>query len=163
MGVVKKIGIGVGALLAALIIIGAIAGPQPQPKARLAVATSSKHTVLGDSSNASASPTPTATPKTTLNPTTAPTVKPAATPKPTPKPTVAAAYHTPTPIPATPAPANPSCYPNYSGACVPNVYPADVDCAGGSGNGPYYVQGPVQVIGADRYGLDSDHDGIACQ
>ena len=56
-----------------------------------------------------------------------------------------------------------NCDPNYSGACVPNVYPSDVDCAGGSGNGPYYVQGPVYVIGTDRYGLDGNHDGIACQ
>jgi hypothetical protein len=56
-----------------------------------------------------------------------------------------------------------SCDPNYSGGCVPNVYPSDVDCAGGSGNGPYYVRGPVHVIGTDRYGLDRDGDGIACE
>ena len=55
------------------------------------------------------------------------------------------------------------CDPNYSGACVPNVYPADVDCAGGSGNGPYYVQGPVRVTGTDRYRLDGNHDGVGCQ
>jgi hypothetical protein len=40
---------------------------------------------------------------------------------------------------------------------------SDVDCAGGSGNGPSYVQGPVRVIGADVYGLDADHDGIGCE
>ncbi len=57
----------------------------------------------------------------------------------------------------------PACDPNYTGACVPNVYPADVDCAGGSGNGPYYVQGPVYVVGVDRYGLDANHDGVGCQ
>ena len=34
------------------------------------------------------------------------------------------------------------CDPNYSGACVPIA--SDVDCAGGSGNGPAYVQGPVR-------------------
>lgn len=56
-----------------------------------------------------------------------------------------------------------NCDPNYSGACVPNVYPDDVDCAGGSGNGPYYVHGPLYVIGTDRYHLDSDHDNIACE
>lgn len=61
-----------------------------------------------------------------------------------------------------PAP-KPNCDPNYTGACVPNVYPADVDCAGGSGNGPYYVQGPVYVVGVDRYGLDANHDGVGCQ
>src|SRR5882724_5684914 len=36
------------------------------------------------------------------------------------------------------------CDPNYSGACVPIA--SDVDCAGGSGNGPAYVQGPVTVV-----------------
>jgi hypothetical protein len=39
---------------------------------------------------------------------------------------------------------------------------SDVDCAGGSGNGPSYVSGPVQVIGPDVYDLDRDGDGIAC-
>ena len=34
----------------------------------------------------------------------------------------------------------PSCDPNYTGACVPIA--SDVDCAGGSGNGPAYVEGP---------------------
>jgi hypothetical protein len=53
-----------------------------------------------------------------------------------------------------------SCDPNYSG-CVPIA--SDVDCAGGSGNGPAYVQGPVTVIGRDIYGLDADHDGIGCE
>ncbi len=55
----------------------------------------------------------------------------------------------------------PSCDPNYSGACVPIA--SDVDCAGGSGNGPAYVQGPVTVTGSDIYGLDSDSDGIGCE
>lgn len=52
------------------------------------------------------------------------------------------------------------CDPNYSGACVPIA--SDVDCAGGSGNGPAYVQGPVRVIGTDIYDLDRDGDGVAC-
>ncbi|MFF1830553.1 hypothetical protein [Paenarthrobacter sp. NPDC058040] len=56
------------------------------------------------------------------------------------------------------APSN--CDPNYSG-CVPIA--SDVDCAGGKGNGPAYVQGPVTVIGSDIYDLDSDNDGIACE
>ena len=51
------------------------------------------------------------------------------------------------------------CDPNYSG-CVPIA--SDVDCAGGSGNGPAYVRGPVRVIGTDIYDLDRDGDGIAC-
>lgn len=52
------------------------------------------------------------------------------------------------------------CDPNYTGACVP--ISSDVDCAGGSGDGPGYVQGPVQVVGSDIYDLDRDGDGIAC-
>jgi micrococcal nuclease len=58
--------------------------------------------------------------------------------------------------------ANPSggCDPNYSG-CVPIA--SDVDCAGGSGNGPAYVSGPVRVIGTDVYGLDADKDRLACE
>jgi hypothetical protein len=60
------------------------------------------------------------------------------------------------------APAAPSgCDPNYSGACVPIA--SDVDCAGGSGNGPAYVRGPVTVVGSDIYGLDRDGDGLGCE
>ena len=53
-----------------------------------------------------------------------------------------------------------SCDPNYSGACVPVA--RDVDCAGGSGDGPAYVSGPVTVVGNDIYGLDRDGNGIGC-
>jgi hypothetical protein len=66
--------------------------------------------------------------------------------------------------PAPPPPPPPStqrCDPNYSGACVPIA--SDVDCAGGSGNGPAYVRGPVYVIGRDIYDLDSDNDGVGCE
>ncbi|WP_245724539.1 G5 domain-containing protein [Micromonospora citrea] len=52
------------------------------------------------------------------------------------------------------------CDPNYSGACVPVA--SDVDCAGGSGNGPAYVEGPVRVVGRDIYDLDRNGDGIGC-
>ena len=67
---------------------------------------------------------------------------------------------TPKPAPTTAA-STALCDPNYSGACVPIA--SDVDCAGGSGNGPDYVRGPVQVVGTDVYGLDSDDDGIGCE
>jgi hypothetical protein len=56
--------------------------------------------------------------------------------------------------------ANAGCDPNYSGACVPIA--SDVDCAGGSGNGPAYVRGPVTVVGSDIYDLDRDGDGVGC-
>jgi len=63
------------------------------------------------------------------------------------------------PTSAAPTPAA-GCDPNYSG-CVPIA--SDVDCAGGSGNGPAYVAGPVQILGQDIYGLDRDNDGIGCE
>jgi len=63
------------------------------------------------------------------------------------------------PAPA-PAPAEGGCDSNYNGACVPIA--SDVDCAGGSGDGPEYVDGPVRIIGSDVYDLDRDGDGIAC-
>lgn len=53
-----------------------------------------------------------------------------------------------------------TCDENYSGACVPVA--SDVDCAGGNGNGPEYVAGPVYVVGHDIYKLDRDGDGVAC-
>jgi hypothetical protein len=57
---------------------------------------------------------------------------------------------------------SPSCDPSYKGACLkPGV--SDYDCAGGEGDGPYYVRGPIQVVGDDPYGLDSDGDGVACE
>ncbi|HYH78324.1 MAG TPA: hypothetical protein VEX86_00955 [Longimicrobium sp.] len=54
-----------------------------------------------------------------------------------------------------------SCDPNYD-PCVP--IDSDVDCAGGGGNGPSYVRGPVRVIGSDDpYRLDRDGDGVGCE
>jgi hypothetical protein len=60
----------------------------------------------------------------------------------------------------TKPPSSGRCDPNYSG-CVPIA--SDVDCAGGSGNGPAYVDGPVRVVGSDIYGLDADDDGYGCE
>ncbi len=40
---------------------------------------------------------------------------------------------------------------------------SDVDCAGGSGDGPAYVDGPVEIRGGDPYGLDHDNDGVGCE
>lgn len=54
-----------------------------------------------------------------------------------------------------------NCDPNYSGACL-DPTASDYDCAGGSGNGPYYT-GTVTVVGEDHYGLDTDGDGIGCE
>ena len=61
-----------------------------------------------------------------------------------------------------PRPVAGNCHPSYQGACLdPSV--SDYDCAGGSGNGPGYVEGPIRVVGPDEYGLDGDGDGIACE
>jgi hypothetical protein len=74
----------------------------------------------------------------------------------------------PAPVPETvPISTNPppvlydpsGCHPSYT-PCVP--ISADVDCSGGSGDGPEYVKGPIQVNGYDEYNID-DGDGIACE
>ncbi|MFE5478097.1 MULTISPECIES: hypothetical protein [unclassified Nocardia] len=62
-----------------------------------------------------------------------------------------------TPAVATAQPSN--CHASYT-PCLPIV--SDVDCEGGSGNGPVYT-GRVTVIGPDDYGLDRDGDGIGCE
>lgn len=54
-----------------------------------------------------------------------------------------------------------NCDSNYSGGCVP--IDSDVDCGGGSGNGPSYFYGTAQVVGSDIYDLDRDNDGVACE
>ena len=63
--------------------------------------------------------------------------------------------------PAAPAPfvAPSECNANYDG-CVPNA--SDVDCAGGDGDGPAYLEGTATVIGSDVYKLDRDKNGVAC-
>jgi len=53
------------------------------------------------------------------------------------------------------------CHPSYQGECVP-IGVSDVDCRGGSGDGPYYV-GRVTVVGPDEYDLDRDGNGTGCE
>jgi hypothetical protein len=57
-----------------------------------------------------------------------------------------------------------SCTPGYK-PCIANRS-SDVDCYGGSGNGPRYTRpGVVYAVrrGYDRYRLDADHDGKGCE
>jgi hypothetical protein len=70
----------------------------------------------------------------------------------------------PTAPPAPPPTAPParSCHPSYEGDCL-KVGIGDYDCAGGSGNGPNYVQGTVRVVGPDEFDLDRDGDGWGCE
>jgi hypothetical protein len=60
----------------------------------------------------------------------------------------------------SPSPSPPTDCQGYS-PCLPPG--SDVDCAGGSGDGPRYVNGPVYINGSDPYGLDSDGDGVGCE
>jgi hypothetical protein len=56
-----------------------------------------------------------------------------------------------------------TCHPSYEGTCIPPDV-SDADCAGGSGNGPWYVQEKnVRVVGPDVFGLDRNHDGLGCE
>jgi hypothetical protein len=61
--------------------------------------------------------------------------------------------------PVTP-PVSHSCTPGYKPCLAPA---SDYDCAGGSGNGPAYANGPVYVTGSDPYDLDANGDGVACE
>lgn len=54
------------------------------------------------------------------------------------------------------------CHPSYEGACL-KIGAGDYDCAGGAGNGPNYVRGPVRIVGPDEFGLDGDGDGLGCE
>lgn len=53
------------------------------------------------------------------------------------------------------------CHSSYTDGCVPIA--SDVDCGGGSGNGPAYVWESVTVVGPDVYDLDGDGDGVGCE
>jgi hypothetical protein len=54
-----------------------------------------------------------------------------------------------------------SCVRGYSVCLNPNV--SDYDCAGGFGDGPRYVAGPIRVTGSDPFFLDLDGNGIGCE
>lgn len=64
------------------------------------------------------------------------------------------------PPPPPPAPLASSCTAGYKPCLAPAP---DYDCAGGSGDGPRYANGPVYISGSDPYDLDSDGDGVACE
>lgn len=137
------------AAVAGIVIVASIVGGQDGDPAPSSAADRSTTTVT----TTSPLPTTTTTVTTTMPPpttTTTTTVEPEpVVPEPEPEPEP----------PPEPEP-QPACDPNYGG-CVP-VAP-DVDCAGGSGNGPAYVAGPVTVVGEDVYDLDRDGDGTGCE
>jgi uncharacterized protein YraI len=90
----------------------------------------------------------------------------AATPRPSATITRRPTATTPARTPASPASGRMGCEPSYTNVCLP-IGAADYDCAGGSGNGPNYVRGPVlvryDVPNPDPYGLDRDGDGVGCE
>jgi hypothetical protein len=52
--------------------------------------------------------------------------------------------------------------PSYPDVCLdPNA--EDDDCAGGSGNGPRFVEGPTRVRPPDPFDLDREGDGWGCE
>ncbi|HCB07139.1 MAG TPA: hypothetical protein DEQ43_23300 [Nocardioides bacterium] len=53
-----------------------------------------------------------------------------------------------------------NCTPGYRPCLAPA---SDYDCAGGTGDGPKYANGPIYVEGSDPYDLDRDGDGVACE
>jgi hypothetical protein len=57
-----------------------------------------------------------------------------------------------------------NCTSGYS-PCLVYHGGADYDCAGGSGDGPYYTDPGVvyQVTGSDPYGLDANNNGLGCE
>lgn len=141
--------IGAG-VVAVMLLIGGLANAIGKDNA--SPATSSPPASTTTSTEA---PTTTVVPTTTPPP--APPPAPVTTEAPAPKTTTKT--QAPPPPPPAEKPAS-QCDPNYSG-CVPIA--DDVDCAGGKGDGPAYVRGPVRVIGTDIYKLDADKDGIGCE
>lgn len=114
-----------------------------------------------DRVNASAGPSTETSTRSRISSTTT-VAAPTTTRRPTTTVTTARPTTTTRPVPVTTAPPpRPACHPSYEGACVP-ADASDVDCAGGSGNGPAYT-GRVTVVGPDVYDLDRDGDGVGCE
>lgn len=113
-------------------------------------------------------PTFTATPTLQLKATWTATLTKTRTPIPTktPIPPTATAIFYPTATPALNTGggggAGGNCDPSYPDVCL-QMGIGDYDCAGGSGNGPNYVEGPIRVVGSDPFGLDGNGDGWGCE
>jgi|RhiMetdeSRZDD1v2_1073273.scaffolds.fasta_scaffold239018_1 PASTA domain-containing protein len=80
---------------------------------------------------------------------------------------VAKARPAPPPPPPSTAPSPPTtpaqnCDPSYPDVCLDPAV-EDYDCAGGSGNGPEYVEGPIRVRPPDPFDLDREGDGWGCE
>jgi hypothetical protein len=154
-GVVGWVAIGL-ALLASLGLIASLAGNEPKATSQAGATTIVAVTQPPVTAPPATEP-PTTEPPTTEPPTThrtPPTTHAAPTTHRRP-PTTRSAPRT------TRAPAG-NCDPAYPGSCLHDGI-GDYDCAGGSGNGPNYVSGPIQVRSPDPFDLDRDGDGVGCE
>ncbi|NUT45966.1 MAG: hypothetical protein HOV94_01420 [Saccharothrix sp.] len=154
------------AAVALFVIIGSIVDQQPANKPAALLTTSAPApTTAEPTTTTTTTTTPTTT---TTTPTTVAAPVPPPEPQPSPEPVPAPIPEpSPAPNPVPPPPPSPvaqqpapKCHPSYD-PCVPIA--DDVDCAGGKGDGPEFVSGPIKVIGPDEYKLDSDKDGIGCE
>ncbi len=180
----RSAGIVTGASLLGLLVLTALAPESNQtvvsaaPRASVSSSPTSTPSTVGtplppaEPLAVSSPPTQPPVPVVTAPAPPAPPAPPAATistPRSAPHTTVPAR----TPARAAAAPARPTattaaaaplavCDPAYPDVCLKDGI-GDYDCAGGSGNGPNYVTGPVRVLSPDPFGLDSDHDGVGCE
>src|SRR3989344_4855863 len=142
----KQSSLGISAILLILFVLIGITAPPVEKKDNSQVA--------GESISQEVSPTPTIEPSSTPEPTQTPPPKPPPTPVKNPSPTPA--------IQSSQSTTNSGCDPSYPDVCIPPGA-ADYDCAGGSGNGPNYINGPIRVLPPDPHDLDRDGDGIGCE
>jgi hypothetical protein len=160
-GVVGWVAIGLGVLVV-LAVIGSLSNDRP---------TATPQPDAAAASDTVTQPPLTEPPTTEVVTTAAPTTEPPATAAPTttyrtPPATHAAptTHRPPTtrPAPKTTRAPSGNCDPSYPDSCLHDGI-GDYDCAGGSGNGPNYVDGPIRVRPPDPFDLDRDGDGLGCE
>jgi hypothetical protein len=149
-----------GVLLLAVVL--GIAGCQPDKvhaaKASLS-ASQARPSTSSYSRTSAAHTTSTQATSKHATPTASHRVAPKTTSAPAPKPKPATSSAKPAPVRSSPRANCDSAYPDV---CLRDGI-GDYDCSGGSGNGPNYVDGPIQVRAPDPFGLDADHDGVGCE
>lgn len=129
--------------------------PEPEPEPETETTTTTSTTV---EPTTTIPPTTTTTVTTTTIPPTTTTLRPA-----TVRPSTTAAPKPATTTTTVKKPASSSCHSSYTRTCIPPDV-SDADCAGGSGNGPWYVrEKDIGVVGPDVFDLDRDGDGVGCE
>ena len=152
----------IGGVVGVLVLIGALDGGDPVATPGATASSASQRPVTSPTPSPAQVPSPTPAP--------APVLAMAPTPRSIPRSvTTSRARPAPTrdvkpappPRPVQAAPAS-DCHANYTGACVPIA--KDVDCEGGSGNGPAYVRrarpGDRQGRLRARFGWEP---GVGCE